>query len=342
MRTKRGFVAILIALSRTSVFLVLLISVFPVQAQSTLPEPPELAALRAFFALPDDAIDLGEAKLLIDRVIDPSVNASATLTQLDTIAAEIRAALPPGASSFDTAQYIRAYLNADGPWSTKTPFQYDLSDPYGKVFEHRLLHNYLAPRKGNCVTMPLLFLILGQRLGLDVSASVAPLHIFVKYFDPATGTTHNIEATDGALAVDDAFFVLKLEISERALENGLYLQPLTAKEAVAMMMTLLCEQYERTGEWERCIAVAEVVLRHYPKCASAMLWMGTAHGQLMEQVRVRPVKRMSQSQKERFIYRYKQNQYWFTKAEELGWREPSQAQEEAYLASVRSRQESLN
>jgi hypothetical protein len=165
MRTKthRGFVAILLeALSRASVLLVF--SAFPVLAQSAQSEPAELVTLRQFFTLPDKAIDLGKAKLLIDRVIDPSVDVSATLTQLDAITTEIRAALPPGASSFDTAQYLRAYLCALGPWSGQPPFQYDLSDPYGKLFEHRLLHNYLASRKGNCITMPLPFLILGQVL----------------------------------------------------------------------------------------------------------------------------------------------------------------------------------
>ena len=102
-------------------------------AQTMSPGTPGLAAVRELFALPDDEIDLGEAKLLIDRTIDPSVDVGAMVAQLDTMAAEIRAALPVGASSFDTAQYLRAYLSGLGPWSGQVPFQYALSDPYGAV-----------------------------------------------------------------------------------------------------------------------------------------------------------------------------------------------------------------
>jgi regulator of sirC expression with transglutaminase-like and TPR domain len=320
----------------------LLLSVFPILAQSASSEPPELLTLGEFFTLPDNAIDLGKARLLIDHVIDPSLDVSATLTQLDTIAADIRAALPPGASSFDTAQYLRAYLYALGPWSAQTPFQYDLSDPFGEEFEHRLLHNYLASRKGNCITMPLLYLILGQRLGLDVSASEAPLHLFVKYFDPATGTTYNLETTDGALAVDDDYYIQKTGISERAVETGLYLQALTRKETVAFMMTLLCELYERTGEWERSMAVAQAILDQYPTCAYAMLKMGNAYAGLLNQVSDRGAHGLSASQAEHLAHLSKQNNYWFTKAEALGWREQSKAEEAAYLATVRSRQAARN
>ncbi len=345
MRTKgdKGFVTILLkAISLASVLFALLFSATPIPAQSAPSEPPELITLREFFALPDNAIDLGRAKLLIDRIIDPSVDVSATLTQLDIITAEIREALPQGPSSFDTAQYLRAYLYALGPWNTHTPFQYDLTDPLGTKMENKLLHNYLASRKGNCVSMPLLFIILGQRLGLEVTASVAPLHIFVKYFDPATGTTHNIETTDGALAVDDDYYVQKHGISEQALETGLYLQALTKKETVAMMMTLLCEHYEKTGKWERSFAVAKVVLTHYPRSVYAMLKMGNAYAGLIDRVRDRASHRLSESQAKHLAYLSKQNHHWFAKAEELGWREPSQAQEDAYHASVRRRQEELN
>lgn len=322
--------------------LVLLSAAPPAPAQGAPSEPPELAPLRELFVLPDKDIDLGQAKLLIDHVIDPSVNVSVRLAQLDAMAAEIRAALPPGATSFDRAQYLRGYLYALGPWSGQTPFQYDLSDPHGNVFEHRLLHDYMDSRKGNCITMPLLFLILGQRLGLDVNLSTAPQHLFVKFTDPASGSTFNIEATDGGLAAEDEFYVEKMEISKQALEERVYLQALTAKEAVATMMTVLCEHYEKQKEWERSRVVAEVVLDHYPKSVYAMVKMGNSYAGLMDETRRRAALGLSDSQMEELRYLSKQNEYWFTKAEELGWHEPSEAQELAYIASVRKRQEELH
>lgn len=336
-----ALVTIRVNFRRALVLLVLLKPVPSALAQTMSPGTPGLAAVRELFALPDEEIDLGEAKLLIDRAIDPSVDVGGMVAQLDTMAAEIRAALPVGASSFDRAQYLRAYLSGLGPWSGQVPFQYDLDDPYGAVLEHKLLHHYLATRKGNCITMPLLFLILGQRLGLDVRAAVAPLHVFVKYTDPATGTTYNIESTDGAQAVDDGFYVERLEISARALETGVYLQALTTKEAVAMMLTLLCEHYERQEEWERSKVVAETVLEQYPKSVYAMLKMGNAYAGLMREARRRASLGLTEPQAELALLST-QNQYWFATAEQLGWHEPSVAGEEAYLESVRKRQGALH
>lgn len=344
MKTKaaNGSVAIQFkALTRAMILFALIGSAIPVLAESPAAEPPELATLRELFTLPDEEIDLGKAKLLIDHIIDPSVDVAATLAQLDAMTAEIRAALPPGAKSFDVVHYLRGYLYALGPWSGQTPFRYDLDDPLGNVFEHKLLHDYLASRKGNCVTMPLLFIILGQRLGLDVTASIAPNHIFVKYTDPDTSTTYNIEATDQGIATEEDFYVQATGISEGALENGLYLQPLTKKESLALMMTLLCEHYAGTEEWEQCMAVAEEVLQHYPKCVGAMLWMGSSYAKLMERIRYRATLGFSETQVEKLKYMSKQNEYWFTKAEALGWREPTQAEEEAYLESVRKRRDEL-
>lgn len=44
--------------------------------------------------------------------------------------------------------------------------------------------------------MPFLFIILGDRLGINVTASVAPLHVFVKFTDE-NGVIHNLETTSG-------------------------------------------------------------------------------------------------------------------------------------------------
>lgn len=130
-------------------------------------------------------------------------------------------------------------------------------------------------------------------------------------------------------------------ISKRALETGVYLQTLTAKEAVAMMMTVLCEHYEKLREWKRSRAVAEVVLDHYPKSVYAMVKMGNTYAGQMDEVRRRAALGLIESQVEQLRDLSKQNEYWFTKAEELGWYEPSEAQEAAYFAAVRKRQEEL-
>jgi hypothetical protein len=59
-----------------------------------------------------------------------------------------------------------------------------------------MLSTYVRTRKGNCVSMPVLFLIVADRIGLKVRLAAAPLHLFVRYTD-AAGADHNLEATSG-------------------------------------------------------------------------------------------------------------------------------------------------
>ncbi len=57
-----------------------------------------LPSVRAPLELPETQIDLSKAKLTIDRMIDPRIDIAATMVQLDTMASQIRVALPAGAS----------------------------------------------------------------------------------------------------------------------------------------------------------------------------------------------------------------------------------------------------
>lgn len=53
--------------------------------------------------------------------------------------------------------------------------------------------------------MPILFLILGDRLGLDMALASAPLHMFVRWRD-SSGRTLSLETTSGAHPARDAWF----------------------------------------------------------------------------------------------------------------------------------------
>ena len=60
---------------------------------------------------------------------------------------------------------------------------------------NKLISTYLATRRGNCVSMPILMLIIGERMGLDLALSTAPLHIFIRHREG--GREVNLEATSG-------------------------------------------------------------------------------------------------------------------------------------------------
>lgn len=153
--------------------------------------------IRHILKRPEQDIDLGQTKLTIDKQIDPSVDLQVNLQKIDAMVNRIRTMPEYGVSSGNRLWALRRYLYEAGEWNGFQSHQYDLDDPLGTKINNKLLPTYLSSKKGNCVTMPFLFIILGQRLGLDVTAATAPVHVFVKYRDEM-GAWYNLEATSGA------------------------------------------------------------------------------------------------------------------------------------------------
>ncbi|MFA0925030.1 hypothetical protein [Xanthomonas fragariae] len=59
---------------------------------------PWETTLRLLLLQPEGSIDLANAKVAIDRMIDPSIDSDATLREVDQWAAKARARFPVGAS----------------------------------------------------------------------------------------------------------------------------------------------------------------------------------------------------------------------------------------------------
>ena len=177
--------------------LLLVLLALPAHAQRAAEaHEANLHTIRAILQSSDQDIDLAKAKLTIDRMIDPAIDVRRTLAQLDVMADAIRARLPRKPFSREIVEALRVYLYEPGPWNESRPYRYDFDDPFGRTIRNKLLPVYLETRKGNCVSMPLLFIILGQKLGLDVTAATVPAHVLVKYRDEQ-GRLHGFEATSG-------------------------------------------------------------------------------------------------------------------------------------------------
>ena len=266
--------------------------------------------------------DLAEIKLSIDHMVDPVVNTGASLAAVDRMAASVKAMLPDEANGGEKLAALKHYIYEAGPWNDGKPFQYDLSDPLGEKPASRKLIRYLETRRGNCVTMPILFLLLGERLGLKMTLAEAPLHLFVKYTDD-DGSTWNLEATSGAGFTRDLWYRQKLPMTDKAVANGVYLRPLSREETVAIMASFLVEHHLATGEHEKAIAIADVILRHYPNSAYVLAKKGTAYYRLLQRDVTSKYTRMEDippDLRARADVWYRENATAFDRAERLGWR----------------------
>jgi regulator of sirC expression with transglutaminase-like and TPR domain len=286
----------------------------------------------------EQAIDLARAKLTIDKLIGPSIDVEASLKTIDTMVNRIRAMPEFGISSTSKLLALKRYLYEPGKWNNHQPYQYDLDDPLGTRISNKLLPTYLASKKGNCVSMPFLFIILGQRLGIDVTASSAPLHVLTKVKDEATGAWYNVEPTSGANPARDAWYREQMPMTDQAIANGVYLQPLTQKETVALMAETLAEHYFDQQEFEKTITISDLVLEYYPKDVSSMIRKSNAYYDLASKYYVGKYPspdEIPDRAKGHYQYLLQNNRLWAAKAEALGWREYRREDDEKYLQSVK-------
>lgn len=298
----------------------------------------EAQRVKALLEQPENAIDFAQAKLSIDKLVDPAIDVEANLKKIDAIVKTIQSLLPAGASSQDKMLALKKYIYEAGAWNDYRPFQYDFADPKGTKISNKLLTTYLATRKGNCVSMPLLFIILGQKLGIDVTASTAPLHVLVKYTDTDTGQTYNLEATSGANPARDVWYQQTMYITDQALANKIYLQKLSKRETVAVMATVLAEDYHGKQEYEKAMMISDVVLKYYKNAVGSMLMKGSLFYRLLAKHYLSKYPApylIPPPEQPYFEFLDINNRYWFEKAEALGWREPSQEDEQSYLKTVK-------
>jgi regulator of sirC expression with transglutaminase-like and TPR domain len=308
------------------------------------PDRTAIEVIEEILLKPTSQIDLAQAKLTIDKLIDPSINIDRALGEINYMAQNVNSAATPGMTAMDRMQSLRTYLYDTGPWNQNQPFQYDYADPLGTNIQNKLLPTYLKTRKGNCISMPFLFVILADKLGLNATVATSPLHVLVKFKTPQNEKWINLEATDIAQSLDDSFYHQKSPMTATAINNGVYLQPLSKKEAVAVMAVVLSEYYAQQKQWQKSIDVSTLILKYYPKFAYAMIKIGNAYSKLLdEKIAIAGAKESALPAEKAAIKQLNsQNLMWFDKAEKMGWQPPTQDSETKYLQSIKKRMKLTN
>jgi regulator of sirC expression with transglutaminase-like and TPR domain len=172
---------------------------------------------------------------------------------------------------------VRTVIYQSGPWNGFRPFAYDHDDCTSSKVQ--LLSHYLKSGRGNCVPMPILFLILTERLGLDVALVSAPNHFFVRYTS-LEGSAFDLETTSGASPARLEWFRQEMPMSDKALANGLYMRSLPRREAIAMMAFTNAWELAAQRRWGEAAALCCLILDMYPRTTWALVAAGSAYGQM--------------------------------------------------------------
>ena len=166
-----------------------------------------------------------------------------------------------------TKSSINKDLNTHLDAETHLPFYYDYNDYEGqKDYRNLFVTKCLATGFGQCASMPVVYLILAEALGVKAYLSFASYHSFVKYPDN-NGNIINYEPTSN-WEITDKWYKDNMFISAEAVASGIYLDTLNYKQVVANCAFDLALEYikvDRTGDESMILNCLKVGVPHFPK-----------------------------------------------------------------------------
>jgi len=161
---------------------------------------------------------------------------------------------------------VFTYMSDSIPENNFRPYQYDFENFMTETDkESSMVSRLLKTKKGNCRALPFFYKILADEVGVEASIAIAPMHCYVKHRDEQ-GNWWNLEMTTGSFS-RSSFIMETFNVSEAAIESGLFMKSLSDAESVAYCIYDLLYFYEdKTGRYsddfvKKCY---EIGLQYYP------------------------------------------------------------------------------
>ncbi len=137
-------------------------------------------------------------------------------------------------------QYIADTLTVNG--KTHNPYTYDFNDYMGQEnWDNMFVSKLLYQSKGQCNSMPRLYMILAEEIGAESYLAFAPNHSFIRFKDNI-GEWHNAELTSGAI-MSDIFMLDSGFMKAETVQNGNYMTGLSKAQIMAQLLNDLASGY---------------------------------------------------------------------------------------------------
>ncbi|MEQ9262044.1 MAG: hypothetical protein RLP14_02670 [Owenweeksia sp.] len=153
------------------------------------------------------------------------------------------------------------------------PFHYDFEDIAGhfnwtKMFVSKLVSSHT----GNCHSLPYLYKILVEELGVKTHLALAPNHVYIKHRSQELGM-YNTELTSGSFPID-AWLMASGYVHLDAIRNRLYMEALSDQQSIALCLVDLAQGYQHKygmGDGQFILKCCETALKYYPNYINALL-----------------------------------------------------------------------
>lgn len=149
------------------------------------------------------------------------------------------------------------------------PLTYDFDDFFGKKdWSKMFVTKLLRTGKGQCSSMPQLYLILAEQIGAEAYLSLSPNHSYIRFSDKLKNW-YNVELTNGMFSTS-SFLTQSGYIKSEALLNKIYMQSLSKKELFSILLFDLASGYtHKFGYDEFLKEIIDKALEIYPNNVNA-------------------------------------------------------------------------
>ena len=206
----------------------------------------------------ESEIDVARVALTMAQEFYPSLDVEAYSKKIDDMAEEIRILTKGNTTPDYRIRAMNTYL------FKMRNFAYDYADPMGKRPENRFLNGIIDNKKGNCYTLPLLYLSIAQRLRYPIYPVGVPEHLFLRYIDPKL-EHQNIEVAGQGGYISDDEHIKMANIPWSAIQSGAYLTTMTLKQFLAEMLATNAIQHAKNKNLETAIKYAKTAIRLSPQ-----------------------------------------------------------------------------
>jgi len=207
--------------------------------------------LKQILQQPDEEIDLAEAALMVARLEYPDLDIPTCLDEIQQLADEISHRLPENPNAGHILNQLNLVLFVEKGFAGNSDNYYDPRNSF--------LNDVVETRKGIPISLSILYMEIGDRLGLPLSGVAFPGHFLVK-----------LELDDGAIVLDPYFGGISLteeDLDERLHEfygdnakklpyEGL-LATSSKKDIILRVMRNLRNLYMESEQWEKALVMAD-------------------------------------------------------------------------------------
>ena len=231
--------------------------------------------LSKLMGTPDSSFNIAECALIVAQHEYPSLDVPGYLRQLDQIAERLRLRLPADAGKPHVISMLNHYLFHELGYAGNRDNFYDPRNSF--------LNDVIDRRIGIPITLSILYMEIGRRVGVNLQGVSFPGHFLAKY------------VTDQGVIVLDPFnqgiSLSEADLRERLRQSGggvdsldmplsALLRAATPHEILLRLARNLKAIYSNAGELEKAIATANLILCLNPQDASELRDRATMYHQL--------------------------------------------------------------